>query len=119
MITDGGILVNQGVPAAATIYPLPNEVTDDTISLKWSEPESNGKVITQYTVYQRIVADGTPEWKELEIITDVSERETTVKLESGKVYEFVVTATNEFGESLKEEEKIVRVKASESMFYVV
>ena len=119
MITDGGILVNQGVPAAATIDPLPSEVTDDTITLKWSEPESNGKVITRYTVYQRIVADGTPEWIELEIITDVSDKEFTVKLERGKVYEFVVTATNKFGESLKEEEKIIRVKASESMFYVV
>ena len=113
MTTDSAILVNQGVPAAATIDDLPNEVTDDTISLTWSEPESNGKEITQYTVYQRIVADGKPrEWKELKIITDVSDRELTVNLESGKVYEFVVTATNEFGESLKEEEKIMRVKAS-------
>ena len=118
-ITDSGILVNQGVPAAATIDELPNEVTDDTLILKWSEPENNGKVITQYTVYQRIVADGTPQWKELEIITDVSDRQLKVELERGKVYEFVVTATNEFGESLKEEEKIIRVKASESMFYVV
>ena len=120
MTTDSAILVNQGVPAAATIDDLPNEVTDDTISLTWSEPESNGKEITQYTVYQRIVADGKPrEWKELKIITDVSDRELTVNLESGKVYEFVVTATNEFGESLKEDGKITRVKASESMFYVV
>ena len=72
-------------------------------------------------MYQRIVADGKPrEWKELKIITDVSDRQLKVELESGKVYEFVVTATNEFGESLKKEEKIMRVKASlkESMCYI-
>ena len=64
-------------------------------------------------MYQRIVADGKPgEWKQLKIIADVSVRELKVELERGKVYEFVVTATNEFGESLKEEEKIMRVKAS-------
>ena len=88
--------------------------------LKWSEPENNGKVIKWYTVYQRIVTDGKPgDWKELKTITDVSVKELKVELESGKVYEFVVTATNKFGESLKEEEKIRRVKASESMSYVV
>jgi len=48
----------EGVPAAATIDDLPNEITDDTITLKWSKPQNNGKVITQYTVYQRIVTDG-------------------------------------------------------------
>ena len=116
MITDSGILVNQGVPAAAKIDDLPNEVTDDEITLKWSKPEDNGKEITQYTVYQRIVTDGNPgEWIKLKTITDVSVREFTVQLESGKVYEFVVTATNEFGESLKEDGKVRRVKGPESM----
>ena len=71
-------------------------------------------------MYQRILTDGKPgEWIQLKTITDVSVRELKVELESGKVYEFVVTATNDFGESLKEEEKVRRVKASESMFYVV
>ena len=120
MITDGCISITQGVPEAAAIDDLPNEVTDGTITLKWSKPENNGKVITRYTVYRRIVSDGTPgEWIELKIITDVSVRELKVDLEGGKVYEFVVTATNEFGESLIEEEKVRRVKASESMFSVV
>jgi len=120
MITDSGIVINQGVPAAATIDDLPNEVTDDTITLKWSEPENNGKLITQYTVYQRIVTDNKPgEWDRLKTITDVSVRELEVELECCKVYEFVVTATNEFGESLKEDGKIKKVEASESMFYVV
>ena len=112
MITDRCILVNQGVPSAATIDNLPNEVTGVTITLKWSEPQNNGRVITQYTVYQRIVTDDkTGEWIVLKKIADVSVREWKVQLESGKVYEFVVTATNELGESLKEDEKIMRVKA--------
>jgi len=104
----------EGVPAAATIDDLPNEVTDDTITLKWSEPQSNGKVITQYTVYQRIVTDGKPgEWTKLKTIIDVSVRELKVELEKGKMYEFVVTATNELGESLKEGGKIRTVRALE------
>jgi len=68
-------------------------------------------------VYQRIVTDGEPgEWIELKKITDVSVKELTVELESGKVYEFVVTATNVFGESFKEDGKIRRVKASRGMW---
>lgn len=59
--------------------------------------------------------DKPGEWIKLKTITDVSVREFTVKLESGKVYEFAVTATNDLGESSKDDEKIMRVKASESM----
>lgn len=114
------VFLFQGVPAAAKIDKMPNEVTDDTITLKWSEPQNNGKEITKYTVYQRIVTDGKPgEWIMLTTITDVTVRELTVELESGKVYEFVVTATNELGESFKEDGKIVTLKAAQSMFYVV
>jgi len=117
MMTESGILLKQGVPAAPTIDDLPNDVRDDTITLKWSKPQNNGKVITQYTVYQRIVTDGKPEeWSKLKTITDVSVRESTVNLQSGKVNEFVVTATNKFGESLKEEGKVMTVKASRGMF---
>lgn len=110
------VILFQGVPAAATIDELPNEVTGDTITLKWSQPQNNGRLITQYTIYQRKVTDGKPrEWNELKTITDVSVRALTVDLESCKVYEFLVTATNEFGESLKENGKIMRVKASGGM----
>ena len=120
MITDRCVLVNQGVPSAATIDDLPNEATDDTITLKWSEPQNNGRAITQYTVYQRILIDDKPgEWIKLKKITDVSVTELTVELESGKVYEFVVTATNELGESLKQGGKIMRVKASRGMCYFI
>ncbi|KAJ7371874.1 hypothetical protein OS493_022595 [Desmophyllum pertusum] len=47
---------------------------------------------------------------ELKTITDVSVRELKVELEKGKVYEFVVTATNVHGESLIEVGKLKRVK---------
>ncbi|KAJ7384342.1 hypothetical protein OS493_022455, partial [Desmophyllum pertusum] len=107
------VITKPSVPAAAEIYDLPSEVINDTITLKWREPKGNGKVITLYTVYQRIVTDGKQgEWTRLKTITDISVRELKVKLEKGKVYEFVVTATNELGESLKEDGKIKRVKAS-------
>ena len=100
------------------IDKLPGETTDDTITLKWKEPESNGKVITMYTVYQRVVTDGKVEqWTIIKEINDVSVRELKITLERGKVYQFAVTATNELGESLKQEdENIQQVKAEESMF---
>ena len=102
------------------IYDLPSETTDDTITLKWKEPENNGKEIIEYTVYQRIVTDGKRgEWKVIKKVTDVSVRELEVNLEKDKVYEFAITATNELGETLKQDEtKIKRVKTTGSMFYV-
>ena len=70
-------------------------------------------------MYQRIVTDGKPgEWIKLKTITDVLVRELKVDLKKGKVYEFVVTATNEHGESLKESGKFARVKTSGGMFYI-
>ena len=97
---------------------LPGEKTDDTITLKWKEPESNGKVITMYTVYQRVVTDGkVGQWTEIRRIRDVSVRELKIALERGKVYQFAITATNELGESLKQEESnIEQVKADGGMF---
>ena len=100
------------------IDELPGETTDDTITLKWKEPESNGRVITMYTVYQRVVTDGkVGQWTEIRRIRDVSVRELKIPLERGKVYQFAVTATNELGESLKQEkENIQQVKTEGSMF---
>ena len=97
---------------------LPGETTNDTITLKWKEPESNGKVITMYTVYQRVVTDGKAgQWTEIKKIRDVSVRELKIALERGKVYQFAITATNELGESLKQEESnIEQVKADGGMF---
>ena len=99
------------------IDELPDKTTDDTITLKWKEPESNGKVITMYTVYQRVVTDGkVGRWTEIKKIRDVSVRELKIVLERGKVYQFAITATNELGESLKQEKaNIQQVKAEGSM----
>ena len=100
------------------IDKLPGETTDDTIILKWKEPESNGKVITMYTVYQRVATDGkVGQWTEVRRIRDVSVRELKITLERGKVYQFAITATNELGESLKQEKaNIQQVKTEGSMF---
>ena len=100
------------------IDDLPDETTDDTITLEWKEPESNGKVIIMYTVYQRVVTDGKVEqWTIIKEISDVSVRELKITLERGKVYQFAITATNELGESLKQEgANIQQVKAEGSMF---
>ena len=100
------------------IDKLPGETTDDTITLKWKEPESNGKVIIMYTVYQRVVTDGkVGQWTVIRKIKNVSVRESKIALERGKVYQFAITATNELGESLKQEEaNIQQVKAEGSVF---
>ena len=100
------------------IDELPDETTDDTITLKWKEPESNGKDITMYTVYQRVVTDGkVGQWTIIRKIRDISVRELKIALERGKVYQFAITATNELGESLKQEKaNIQQVKAKEGMF---
>ena len=67
--------------------------------MKWKENQSNGAAITQYSVYQRVGKD--EQWTKLGIITDTSKREYVVNVEKGKEYEFVVTATSKYGESLK------------------
>ena len=110
--------INLGAPDVVEMDELPRETTDDTITLKWKEPESNGKVITMYTVYQRVVTDGkVGQWTVIRKIRDVSVRELKIPLERGKVYQFAITATNELGESLKQEKaNIQQVKAEGSMF---
>ena len=79
----------------------------------WDEPQNNGAPITKYTVYQRIVNNSSAprEWCKIRIITDVSVREVTVKLEKGREYVFLVTASNRFGESVKEEKNIRKIAA--------
>ena len=107
-----------GVPAAVELNDIPSEVTDNTITLKWSAPENYGNKIKQYTVYKRMVIDGKPrEWIKVKTIKDVSVKEWTVELEKGKEYEFVVTATNAHGESKIEESNIKRVMAKGGIFH--
>ncbi|XP_066024524.1 neural cell adhesion molecule 1-like isoform X8 [Pocillopora verrucosa] len=106
----------EGAPDVVEIDKLPGETTNDTITLKWKEPESNRKVITMYTVYQRVVTDGkVGQWTVIRKTRDVSVRELKIPLERGKVYQFAITATNELGESLKQEKaNIQQVKTEGS-----
>ena len=80
--------------------------------LKWKEAENNGAPITQYTVYRRTVReDGTSlNWIRIENITNTSDRKVVVNFEKGKEYELVVTATNSFGEGVKDERTIRKLK---------
>ena len=81
-----------------TDVPAVVEITDEII-LYWDEPDSNGAAITRYSIYQRV----GNEWKFIGFINDIPKREYVVEIEKGKVYEFVVTATNKYGESSLEE----------------
>ena len=91
---------------------MPAEVKSDEVALEWTKPISNGADITQYTVYIRNVrSNGTVgDWGKLEVIHDVSVREYVITLKKGEQYEFVVTATNRYGESLKEQQNIKRIR---------
>ena len=73
------------------------ELKADEITLKWEEPNNNGAEITIYTVYYGTLND--EQWKETEKITDVSVRKYVVKVEMGKKYKVLVTASNKHGES--------------------
>ena len=101
-----------GVPAAAEITDFPAETKNEVIMVAWKEAENNGAPITKYTVYRRTVReDGTSlNWIKIKEITDTSDRKVLVNLEKGKEYEFIVSATNLFGEGGKEERKIRKVR---------
>ena len=86
------------------------ELKADEITLKWEEPNNNGAEITMYTVYYGTLND--EQWKETEKITDVSVRKYVVKVEMGQKYKVVVTASNKYGESSKED-KMQRVDVPE------
>ena len=90
------------------IIGLPSETRNVSLTVKWNEPENNGAPITQFTVYQRIVnSDKTVgEWNKIRVIKDLSRRQVVVELEKNKVYDFAVTATNKYGESLREGKNI-------------
>ena len=76
------------------------ELNANEITLKWDEPINNGAEITMYTVYYGTLND--EQWEETEKITDVSVRKYVVKVEIGKKYKALVTASNKYGESSKE-----------------
>ena len=85
------------------------------MTLKWTKPSSNGADITQYTVYIRNVtsSDTVGEWRQLEVIHDVSIHAYVVTLEKGQRYDLVVTATNKYGESLITQHNIKRIRVLE------
>ena len=62
-------------------------------------------------MYRRTVDDnGSPsDWNKIKELNNPLIREVNVTLEKGKVYEFVVTARNRFGEGLQEVEKITKI----------
>ena len=86
------------------------ELKAHEVTLKWEEPNNNGAEITMYTVYYGTQCD--EQWKETKKITDVSVRKYVVKVEMGKKYKVLVTASNKYGESSKEG-KIQRVDVPE------
>lgn len=77
------------------------KIQDDvSISISWKKPASNGAEITWYKVYQR--RRNEEEWMEIRNVKNTSSLEFVVKeLEKGKEYEFLITAGNKYGESLK------------------
>ena len=89
------------------------ELKADEITLKWVEPNNNGAEITMYTVYYGTLNE--EQWRETENITDFSVLKYVVKVEMGKTYKVLVTASNKYGESSKEG-KTQRVDVPEGKF---
>jgi len=91
---------------------VPAEIHSDEAVLKWKTPSSNGADITQYTVYIRNVTsnDTVGDWRKIEVIYDISIHAYVVTLRKGQQYDLVVTATNKYGESLKQQLKIKRIR---------
>ena len=87
---------------------MPAEIHSDEVVIKWTTPSSNGADITQYTLHIRNVtsSDTVEGWRELEVICDVSIHANVVTLKKGQQYDLIVTATNKYGESLKEQHNI-------------
>jgi len=106
------------VPMPVQLNELPPKVDENHITLKWSQLQEEGESIDKYTVYRGTVDsfDRVSEWEVLKTIADSSVCECTVDgLERGKKYEFLVTATNKYGEGLKAEGKRVKVSKDTPM----
>ena len=109
---DDDSILSVGVPNQVKIVEYPSEIIEDRVTLTWRAPKDNGTEITEYKVYQREVnEDGSrSDWEGKVSGRDVRQHEV-VGLESGKMYEFQVTATNKCGEStmVKEGPNIVQI----------
>ena len=76
------------------------QMEEDNMSMTWKQPDSNGADITRYKVYQR--KGNEEKWDEIKTIENNSTHKHVVSnLEKGQLYDFVITATNKYGESLK------------------
>ena len=97
------------VPMPVELIDVPSVVSSDQMTLKWRKPNDNGAAITGYAVYQRSVSEhgGTSEWQ---FINSTSDCKYVIKLERGKKFDFIVTAKNRCGESLKAEDNVKRVE---------
>ena len=104
-----------GIPATPQIIDVPEEVQSDEVTIKWTMPSSNGADITRYIVYIRNVAsnDTVGDWRKTEVIYDVSIHAYVVTLKQGQRYDLVVTAANKYGESLKEQHYVKRIRVLE------
>ena len=70
------------------------------MTLTWKQPNQNGAPITRYKIYQKKGSEKN--WTMIETVKNNSRHEYVVRnLEKDEVYVFLVTATNEYGESLK------------------
>ena len=108
------------IPAAVDIIDLPPDAKEGEVTIKWNTPKDNGEAITQYTVYQRTVNDDgtTQPWIKIKEIKDLLNRVVVVILKKSKKYEFVVTATNGEGESLKEKDRMKTIAVG-GQYYLI
>ena len=87
-------------PPTAVITKCKIQDDNVSISITWKQPASNGAEITWYKVYQR--RRNEEDWMEIRTIKNTSSLEFVVKeLEKGKEYQFLITARNTHGESLR------------------
>ena len=63
--------------------------------------------------------DNVGDWRKLEVIYDVSILAYVATLQKGQQYEFLVTATNKYGESLKTQQNIKRINVLEGTVNIV
>ena len=101
------MFIRTEIPAAVVFT---TEVNGNEVTLEWEEPENNGAVILHYSIYQRIAND--ERWTNLKNITGASKRDYVVNVGNDKKYEFVVTATNKYGESKMNKDNIKTVSVS-------
>jgi len=101
-----------GIPETPDIIDVPAEIHSDEVVIKWTTPSSNGADITKYILYIRNVtsSESVGDWRKIDVISDVSIHTYVVTLRKGQRYDLVVTATNKYGESLKEKESIKRIR---------